>query len=73
MSEPIGMMIKEVRKQKGLTLKKLSELTGVGKGTLSRIENGKRSPLFETVRRIEKGLPVPDGFFSNIGFRAETK
>lgn len=40
----------QARTKKNLTLKQLSELTGISKTTLNTIENGKTSP---TLRQLE--------------------
>ena len=40
----IEILIKKVREEKGITLSKLCELTGMSKGHLSRIENGETMP-----------------------------
>lgn len=54
----IGNKIKELRKQRKLTLDKLAEMTGVAKATLSRIENGVVGGNIETVRKIAESLGV---------------
>lgn len=40
----LGLKLRERRKQEGLTLVELAELTGVDTSYLGRIENGKRFP-----------------------------
>ena len=41
---PIGAIIKEIRKEKQMTLKILSEKSGVSKAMLSQIESAKVNP-----------------------------
>ena len=41
--QEIGQRIKELRKNKKLTLKTLSEITGINQGTLSLLENGENT------------------------------
>ena len=51
----INAMIK-ARKEKGLTQKQLSELTGISQADISRIENGTRNPSLETIKRLATGM-----------------
>ena len=48
-------MIK-VRKERGLTQKQLSELTGISQADISRIENGTRNPSLEMIKRLATGM-----------------
>lgn len=48
-------MIK-ARKEKGLTQKQLSELTGISQADISRIENGTRNPSLEMIKRLATGM-----------------
>lgn len=48
----LGNKIKELRKEKGLTLKRLGELLNLGESTMSMYESGKRNPDYETLRKI---------------------
>ena len=51
----INVMIK-ARKEKGLTQKQLSELTGISQADISRIENGTRNPSLEMIKRLATGM-----------------
>lgn len=51
----INAMIK-ARKEKGLTQKQLSELTGISQADISRIENGTRNPSLEMIKRLVTGM-----------------
>ncbi len=44
--------IRELRKQKGITAKKLGEAVNVAESTISLYENGRRSPDYDTLARI---------------------
>ncbi len=55
---PIGDIIKEIRKDKQMTLKILSEESGVSKAMLSQIESAKVNPTISTVWKIANGLKV---------------
>ena len=54
----VGEKIREIRKQRALTLDTLSERSGVSKGMLSQIESEKVNPTLATVWKIARGLGV---------------
>ena len=56
--ELLGKRIKELRKRRGLTQEKLSELAGIETPSLSNIENGKNYPNCETLDKISSALNV---------------
>lgn len=51
----INAMIK-VRKERGLTQKQLSELTGISQSDISRIENGTKNPSLEMIKSLATGM-----------------
>lgn len=55
------------RQKQSLTLQQLSELTGIGKSTLNRIENGQTSPTISQLEAIAKvtGTRITDLFLSD--------
>lgn len=56
-----GQTIKDIRKTKGLTLRQAAQRGGLSYSFLSLVEQGKRSlPKVETLKKIAKGLNVPD-------------
>ncbi len=55
----IGKLIKEHRKNAGMTQQELSEQINVTMNYLSLIENGRRKPTIETLVKLAKGLNVP--------------
>lgn len=58
----IGEKVKQIRKDKGLTLAELQNLSGLSKTYLSELENGKASnPTITSVRKIAKGLRINVG------------
>lgn len=58
--------IKILRKSKGLTLQDVAKKSGLTKGYLSRVENGRISPSIGTLIRVVQGLEVELGdLFSN--------
>ena len=44
------------RKERSLTQKELSELTGITQADISKIENGSANPSLATLKRLAKGL-----------------
>lgn len=55
----IGLRIKAIRKQKGLTQKELGERLNVSGAMIAQYETGKRKPKKETIEQIAKALDVP--------------
>jgi len=54
----IGETIRSIRRNRGLSLDKVSELTGVSKAMLGQIERGDSSPTVTTLWKIATGLQV---------------
>ena len=50
--EELGKLIKHRRKVLGLTTRKLADLTGMSKTTISQIERGVGNPTFEVLQNI---------------------
>lgn len=48
----------EIRRKRGITLKELERLTGLGKTTLNNIENERVSPTIYEVEMICKALEI---------------
>lgn len=44
--------IKELRKEKSITMKRLGEIIGVSEGAVSQYENGKRQPDYDILKKI---------------------
>jgi transcriptional regulator with XRE-family HTH domain len=57
----IGLRIRSLREERSVTLEQLSQQTGLTKGQLSRIENGKASSPVSTLTRIASALGVVPG------------
>lgn len=54
----VGETLRRFRKEKGLTLEKLGEMAGLGRGQLSRIENGHQEATLSTLAKILRCLEV---------------
>ncbi len=61
--EDIGLRIKTIRKEKGLSLEALSNLTGFDTDLLSDIENNRVQPQLGTIIKLSKAL---DSAFSRL-------
>lgn len=55
----LEIKLRELRIQKGFSLRALAELSGLNVNTLSLIENGKSSPSVSTLQRLAFALNVP--------------
>lgn len=55
----LGKMIQRIRKDRGITKTKLSELTDINIGHLTHIEKGERNPSHHTLMSICSSLNVP--------------
>ena len=54
----VGETLRRFRKDKGLTLEKLGGMAGLGRGQLSRIENGHQEATLSTLAKILRCLEV---------------
>lgn len=51
-----GELIRSQRVEKGLSIRKLAELTGLSSGAISRWESGKRIPSIESFNKVMAAL-----------------
>jgi len=63
----VGESIKAIRKKKGLSLKDLSQRTGLDAGLLMEIEKGEVSPPLGTIIKVAKALETKMGYFISGG------
>ena len=54
----VGDNIKRIRKERGITQKRLGELCGIAEPNIRKYENGKQNPKLETVEKIASALGV---------------
>ncbi len=57
--DEVGPRLKRLRSQRGVTLTALSEVTGISKSTLSRLETGQRRPSLELLLPLAQAHRVP--------------
>ncbi|MEV4251442.1 XRE family transcriptional regulator [Streptosporangium canum] len=55
----VGLRLKRLRNERGVTLAALSEATGISKSTLSRLETGERRPSLELLLPISQAHQIP--------------
>ena len=55
-NENLAQQVREARKKKKLTLEETAALTGIGRSTLSKIENNQTVPSFDIVRKLVTSL-----------------
>jgi len=55
------MRLKELREERGLSLRKLAELSGIHFVTLARLENGLIDPRLSTLLKLCKALKISIG------------
>ncbi|HYH31916.1 MAG TPA: cupin domain-containing protein [Pseudonocardia sp.] len=55
----VGIRIRELRTERGMTLTELARTTGLSAGLISQVERGLTDPSLETLRRIARTLDVP--------------
>ncbi|MFF3358478.1 helix-turn-helix domain-containing protein [Streptomyces sp. NPDC002917] len=59
LNDEVGRRVKRLRQDGGLSLSELSRRSGVGKGTLSELESGRRNPTLETLYALTTALGRP--------------
>ena len=59
----VGKRLRELRKQKSLSVRALAARSGLAINTLSMIENGKTSPSVSTLQILARALDVPIAAF----------
>jgi len=52
----IAQAIIDARERSGITQKKLSEVTGIAQGDISRLERGGANPSIKTLQRLAAGM-----------------
>ena len=67
-SEPThpGQLIKDELKERGLTQKQLSEMTGIKASVISETINGKRSISLNMAVALEKAFDIPADIWMNM-------
>ena len=53
-----GARIRNIRKSKGITAERLSEMSGVSKGYIFKVEKGLKSPTISILEKLANALEV---------------
>lgn len=61
LASAVGQRIRELRRDRGITLSGLAAAAGIGKGSLSELEAGTRNPTLSTLYALAGPLQVPLG------------
>lgn len=59
----VGRRLRELRSEKGFSIRDLARISGLNVNTLSMIENGKNSPSLETLQQLSISLEMPIASF----------
>ncbi|MGH4031027.1 helix-turn-helix domain-containing protein [Actinomycetota bacterium Odt1-20B] len=54
--EQVGRRLSQLRDEQGMSLSELARRAGIGKGTLSELESGRRNPTLETLYALTTAL-----------------
>jgi transcriptional regulator with XRE-family HTH domain len=66
-SSTLGERVRQLRRQHGMTLARLSELCGISVSTLSKLENGQTGLHLDNVIRLAGGFSMPVSILLNEG------
>ncbi|MDD1504667.1 helix-turn-helix domain-containing protein [Lysinibacillus sp. CNPSo 3705] len=70
----LGLMLRELLKERSLSMRKFSELTGIDTATISRIINGKRNATPQHLEKFADCLDVPlINLFEAAGYPIEQR
>lgn len=62
----VKILVRDVRKDKNLTIVQLAKLSGVSKSHISEIERGKRMPTIDVLCRLARALKVnPEALYKD--------
>ncbi|WP_173915324.1 helix-turn-helix domain-containing protein [Halobacillus sp. Marseille-Q1614] len=59
LSKQVGLTLRRIRNERGISLQQLTELTEVSKLTLGKIERGEANPSLTIIWKIANGLNIP--------------
>ena len=62
----MGNRTRELRKQRGITMKQLGNVVDLAESTISQYENGKRQPDNETLLRLSEYFNVTVGYLLGV-------
>ena len=59
LNHEVGLMLRQLRKEKGLTIEELASLSEISGITISNIENGRSNPTLNSLWKLAEALNVP--------------
>lgn len=62
----IGRRVKALREDRGITLSALAQRSGLSKGLVSTLEDGRGNPTISTIWRLAEALEVPFGELTRL-------
>jgi transcriptional regulator with XRE-family HTH domain len=62
----VGRRLRELRSERGLSIRALARQSGLNVNTLSMIENGKTSPSVSTLQQVAAALEIPINAFFEV-------
>ncbi len=68
----VGNNVREIREEKGYSLRGLAERSGLSLNAISRIERGESSPTVSSLQRLSTALSVPINRFFEMGIEYAT-
>ncbi|SDZ85374.1 Transcriptional regulator, contains XRE-family HTH domain [Thalassobacillus cyri] len=59
LAKQVGITLRRIRNEKGISLNQLGDLTGVSPLTLGKVERGEANPSLTVIWKIANGLMIP--------------
>jgi transcriptional regulator with XRE-family HTH domain len=69
--ERLGARMKDLRRERGLTLEDLARHSGVSRAMISKMERGEKNPTLVVAAKLAEGLGVTLSEFLGVGERRE--
>ena len=67
----LGVRVRDLRKDRGLTLEELAETSGVSRAMISKLERGEKNPTLVIAARLAEGLGVSLSRLAGVEERRE--
>ncbi|KHF41130.1 helix-turn-helix domain-containing protein [Halalkalibacter okhensis] len=65
LAKQVGLTLRRIRQERGLSLQQLADVTTVSKLTLGKIERGEANPSLAVIWKIANGLEIPISLLLN--------
>ena len=67
----LGVRVRDLRKERGLTLEEFAEVSGVSRAMISKLERGEKNPTLVIAARLAEGLGVSLSRLAGVEERRE--